>query len=334
MEVTTTTEHEPISTQSDKKRNIASIVAVVALFLASQFLGNDASPASTSTAAAGGKGVLFSAVSATLLRQQKGGGRSSKLSLFSLQNIMLGILLWQGAHQLEHLVKLLTLCGGIFSSWYMGVLHQFPLITKTVTTAVIGVLGDTAAQFLEERIRAKKNGRTTEWWKNFDKRRGLAVFGDSVLVSGPLLHFAYNIMESIIPVSGPHASLAALSQVLIDNFILDSIFVAVMFVTTGIAEGYARQIIPQLKKDFFTTVKAGWVTSLLLIPLEFVCFRFLPLNFRVLGMNIIDIFWEAMISYMVHRRRRMAKLQEEAVAVATSDPVSALENMRLNASSA
>jgi hypothetical protein len=141
-------------------------------------------------------------------------------------------------------------------------------------------------------------------------------------------------MESIISVSGPHASLAALSQVLIDNFILDSIFVAVMFVTTGIAEGYARQIIPQLKKDFFTTVKAGWVTSLLLIPLEFVCFRFLPLNFRVLGMNIIDIFWEAMISYMVHRRRRMAKLQEEAVAVATSDPVSALENMRLNASSA
>jgi hypothetical protein len=206
--------------------------------------------------------------------------------------------------------------GGSFSTWYTGVLHQFPLITKSLTTAVIGVLGDTAAQFLEERIRAKKGGTNMEPLRRYDQRRGLAVFGDSLLISGPLLHVAYNVLESVIPVAGPYASLAAMSHVVIDNFLLDAVFVAAMFVSTGIVEGYTKQILPQLKKDYFNTIKTGWATSIALMPFVFVCFRFLPLSFRVLGMNIIDIFWEAIISYMVHRRRRLAKPQEEATIAA------------------
>ncbi|KAL3916782.1 MAG: hypothetical protein SGILL_005022, partial [Bacillariaceae sp.] len=286
------------------------------LFLATHFAAGKGAVGvvarSTTSTAKGGTGFIFSAVSATLLRQQKSGSMSSsaKFSLLNLQNIMLGVLLWQSVHLSVHLIRCLAACGGIFSSWYMGVLQQFPLITKCVTTSVIGLLGDTAAQVLEERIRAKKSGTKTQFLRRFDVRRGLAILGDGVFVSGPLLHFAYNVLESIIPVAGPYASLAALIQVLIDDFILDAIFVAIMFVTTGVAEGYTRQIIPQFRKDYFNTIKAGWVTSLLLMPLEFVCFRFLPLNFRVLGMNVIDIFWEAIISFMVHRRRRMSNTQE------------------------
>lgn len=301
--------------QSNNKRNIVGIMAVLALFLVSQFVGNGAVTMAPSTTANEGTCFIFSAVSATLLRQQKSGSvSSSKMSLHVLnfQTLMLGILLWHSAHKVGHLIRLLT-------SWYMGVLLQFPLITKCVTTAVIGLLGDTAAQVLEERIQAKKNGRRMQILRKFDARRGLAVLGDGVLISGPLLHFAYNVLESIIPVAGPYASLAALIQVLIDDFVLDAIFVAIMFVTTGVAEGYTRQIIPQFRKDFFNTIKAGWVTSLLLMPLEFVCFRFLPLNFRVLGMNIIDIFWEAIISFMVHRRRRMSNFQEKELVDALDD---------------
>ena len=132
------------------------------------------------------------------------------------------------------------------------------------------------------------------------------------MVSGPLLHFAYNAMEDLLPTSsgGRSAVIAAVGHALLDNFVLDTIFLAIMFVTTGITEGYVREIIPQFRKDFMPTLKMGWATGLCLVPIQFLLFRFFPLSLRVLGVNIIDIFWEAYISYMVHRRRKQAgKLQ-------------------------
>jgi Mpv17 / PMP22 family len=298
----------------------ATFFAMAVLFGVSQLVGGGTSPkvaaaASATTASADdGRLLLYSAVSATLLRREKG----DKWKLLQVQNILLCWALFQGAQQFGRGIQCLWTLGGIFSTWYTGVLYQFPLITKSLTTAVIGVLGDTAAQFLEQRVRAKKDGTNMEPLRHYDQRRGLAVLGDSLLISGPLLHVAYDMLESFIPVAGPHASLAALSHVLIDNFLLDAVFVAVMFVSTGIVEGYTKQIIPQLKKDYFKTMKTGWATSIALMPLVFVCFRFLPLSFRVLGMNIIDIFWEAIISHMVHRRRRTAKLQATIAPVAST----------------
>jgi hypothetical protein len=284
-------------------------LAMAILFWVSQFVGGWAtSPKAAATTSADDGRLLYSAVSATLLRREKG----SKWKLLHTQNILLCLFLFQGMPPIGHSIQCLWTLGGIFSTWYTGVLHQFPLITKSLTAAMIGFLGDTAAQFIEERLQAKKDGTNIEPFHHYDQRRGLAVLGDSLLISGPLLHVAYDWLERAIPVAGPYATLAAMSHVLIDNFLLDAVFVAAMFVSTGIVEGYTKQILPQLKKDYFNTLKTGWATSITLMPLVFVCFRFLPVSFRVLGMNIIDIFWEAIISYMVHRRRRSAKLQEQS----------------------
>jgi hypothetical protein len=210
----------------------------------------------------------------------------------------------------------------------MGLLAWSPVLTKTVTTATIGVLGDTTAQYFETRFlkssRESQNDdpkRTDEdangsksdlfsWLENYDRRRGLSVFGENMLVSGPLLHFAYNAMEDLLPTTfgGRSAILAAIGHALLDNFVLDTVFLAITFVTTGIAEGYVREIIPQFRKDFVPTLKMGWVTGLFLLPIQFLLFRFFPLSLRVLGVNCIDLFWEAYISYMVHRRRRRPRV--------------------------
>eukprot|EP00536_Pseudo-nitzschia_multiseries_P005378 jgi/Psemu1/303338/fgenesh1_kg.101_\ len=132
-----------------------------------------------------------------------------------------------------------------------------------------------------------------------------------MLVSGPLLHFAYNLLEDLIPTTngGRSAIIAALTHALVDNFVLDTIFLATMFVTTGIAEGYVREIIPQFRKDFLPTLRTGWLAGIALLPVQFLLFRFFPLSLRVLGVNIIDIFWGAYVSYMVHRRRRQPENQ-------------------------
>ena len=73
----------------------------------------------------------------------------------------------------------------------------------------------------------------------------------------------------------------------------------------GLGEGYKpKQILSQLRKDYTGAVKTSWATSILVLPFEFILFRWLPLSLRVLGMNLIDIVWEGMVSFMLHRRRR------------------------------
>lgn len=200
-------------------------------------------------------------------------------------------------------------------AWYTGCLDAFPLYTKSLTSAVISLAGDGGAQFHEQRIRARKVGRRVGLSNfRYDRRRGLTNFADSALVCGPLLHYGYGLLESAIPVADAcgggggvalSPSRAAAAHVLIDDFVFDAIFIALMFVSTGIGEGYRpSQIARQCKRDYVPAVKAMWKASVFLMPLEFCLFRFLPLSLRVLGMNFIEIIWDALVSFMIHKRRK------------------------------
>eukprot|EP00934_Nitzschia_sp_Nitz4_P008734 Nitzschia sp. Nitz4//scaffold82_size85912//28917//29975//NITZ4_005136-RA/size85912-processed-gene-0.113-mRNA-1//-1//CDS//3329558820//8724//frame0 len=196
------------------------------------------------------------------------------------------------------------------SAWYMMRLAQFPVVTKATTSAFLGCMGDAAAQVFSFRIKRRRRQRETEDNRDvvfcYDRRRGLANLMDGIFVTGPLMHFAYACLERILPVtSGMAGTAAALTQVFLDDFFLDAIFVGIMFFTTGLGEGYRLgQIWKQLRKDYAGAVRTSWATSLIVMPLEFCLFRFFPLSLRVLGMDIIDMIWEGMVSYMVHKRRK------------------------------
>lgn len=278
---------------------------------------NPSSVAARATSCFSNMPVLYSAVSASLLKRQKVAPGSLTINFSMLMRIItVASMIWQLGGQAELIFSVATLYGSRFVNWYTGILTTAPLVTKAITTAVIGLMGDTGAQLVEERIHAKKQGRhtTTPWFRSYDTRRGLSVVGDGVFVSGPVLHVAYNCLENLIPISGGGmaATIAAMLHVLIDVFVLDAFAVATRFVTTGFAEGYAQQILSQFREDYPAAVKASWATSFCFMPLQFLIFRFLPLQFRVLGINLIDIAWEAMVSYIIHQRLRKFRMETQA----------------------
>jgi len=155
-------------------------------------------------------------------------------------------------------------------------------------------------------------------YKKYDLRRGIAFLIEGLVLSGPLMHWAYNFLEEIIPVGSPldsrdnekrqkcGRSFAALAHVVADSIVLDPFFIGIAIAFTGILEGHSvwKTIIPQFKTDYIPTIKASFLTSLSLLPLEFVCFRWLPVDYRSLSVNIIDVIWDGVISFMTHRARR------------------------------
>lgn len=157
----------------------------------------------------------------------------------------------------------------------------------------LGFLGDVAAQSYERKSRGTQD---------YDKRRGMAIATESLFISGPLLHYSYELFESVLPAST--SALAALTHVIADTLILDSIFVASAQVVSGVLEGmHIRQVWSELRKDYLSALNISWCASLVLLPAEFVCFRYLPLAMRVLSVNVLDIVWDATISFAVHRGR-------------------------------
>lgn len=239
-------------------------------------------------------------------------------------------------------------------------LESNPLVTKSVTSGLMGVMGDVLAQYVEHvrhEISARKAGgggitsnshssndsslarggisssesplllnrggggrRKKANSFHFNSRRSLAILLDGLLISGPLMHLAYNAFEYLLPVAGvanaattssntwsssTSSGLNAMIHVLADSILLDGIFVASAMASSGLLEGYSlqREIIPQLQKDYIPAIRASLATSSLMAPIQYACFRYLPLSCRVFAMNVTDIIWDAVISFMSHRSR-------------------------------
>ena len=87
-----------------------------------------------------------------------------------------------------------------------------------------------------------------------------------------------------------------------DSVFLDGIFVCTGIVATGLFEGHSlrRRVLPNLRAVYLPTLRASVVTSSALMPLQFLSFRFLPVQLRVLSVNAVDLVWTAVVSFVSH----------------------------------
>ena len=202
------------------------------------------------------------------------------------------------------------------SQRYMTSLEEYPVLTKSLTTGIIQFFGDYAAQRYEQQQENEKK-KTIHSGKDYDLRRGLSLFADGLLLSGPLLHYCFEWMEDAWPTSdggedrvGLARPLATLCHVFVNDYIIDSVYITLSFVFTGVVEGYSLGAVAEIfRKDYGATVRASWLTSLGLIPVEILCFGYLSLSFRVLAMNFVDLLWGAIVSFYSHRSRRETPVQ-------------------------
>ena len=190
---------------------------------------------------------------------------------------------------------------------YTHHLEKYPLFNKVLTAGIIGIMGDALSQYFEIAVMGKH--RAGSFTSSFDPRRNLGVFLEGFLISGPLMHYSYNLFEKILPISetnGVMGSIFAGMQVFLDCFIMDPFYVLSAMITGGLFEGFSftNDLIPQISTDFFPSMKAAWISSFMLSPIQFMAFRCLPVNLRSLAMNVQNIIWNAVVLYMAHRGRK------------------------------
>merc|ERR1719183_2027554 len=190
---------------------------------------------------------------------------------------------------------------------YLHFLDECPAITKSITAGVIGGVGDILAQLGEWAVLNKlqrPKGASDGQLFRLDVHRAFTIAAEGLLVSGPLLHFAYEWLDEIFSVLGnehdsfsPHKFLTTMAQVLIDLVVMDSFFVATLMVTSAFLQGRrCHQVWHELRNEYISAVKVSWLSSLSMAPLSFLNFGYIPVQFRVLVTNFQDVVWNAAVS--------------------------------------
>jgi hypothetical protein len=207
-------------------------------------------------------------------------------------------------------------------SAYVRSLQSRPLLTKTLTAGFVGMIGDFLAQIFEHKM--SKGVRFV-----LDARRVMGMTFECVFLSAPLMHYAYDYLEYIIPIQSTETDeqktlrgggstdldkkrirtqfvkkwASAMSHVLADIFVLGPFYVLFIMFGTSLFEGRIRSLQAELAATFMPTFKTSVLASLGFMPMQVVAFGVLPTQFRLLYINLQDILWSALVSFAAHKAR-------------------------------
>jgi len=189
---------------------------------------------------------------------------------------------------------------------YGALLLASPVITKSVSAGTVCAFGDGLSQIIEAML--ESNERSS--WNMF---RTFSVGAEGLLVSGPILHFAYDYMDRIsLDVQSEYASAGL--QTAIDIFVLDSLFTATFMISSALLDGKSvSQILADLRVGYLQAARAALISSLMMLPLQFLNFGYCPLRFRVLATNCQDMVWTAAVSFSTYKQRRKLEVAHSSL---------------------
>ncbi|KAI0160570.1 hypothetical protein GGR57DRAFT_387247 [Xylariaceae sp. FL1272] len=163
--------------------------------------------------------------------------------------------------------------------WYQRKLATRPLLTQSVTTAVLFAVGDITAQQVVEK-------------KGLDKHelvRTGRMFAYGGAVFGPAATTWFKILSKKVVLPNKNAEIVA--RVACDQLIFAPTFIGIFLSSMAVLEGSSPA--EKLSKSYFPTLQ----TNYLLWPwIQLVNFKFVPLQHRVLAVNVVSIGWNAYLS--------------------------------------
>ncbi|KAK4298464.1 hypothetical protein Pmani_029198 [Petrolisthes manimaculis] len=168
---------------------------------------------------------------------------------------------------------------------YNGCLYAQPLLTKALTSAFTAGLGD----FLGQVITKEPN-------INLHSITRYASFG--LIVTGPLAHNFYKMLDKVIP---PYAWAAAWKRLLIDRLGFAPLLLFLSFYTLSRMEGKDHKVcIREVQMRYWTALKMNWKVW---TPIQYININYIPQQYRSLFANVVAIFW---IIYLTNKRRQAA----------------------------
>ncbi|EPE06672.1 integral membrane mpv17 pmp22 [Ophiostoma piceae UAMH 11346] len=178
--------------------------------------------------------------------------------------------------------------------WYKARLAARPLLTQSITTAVLFATGDITAQQLVE-TRTPKGDKTADGkddapaGHDFMRTGRMALYGGAVF--GPAAATWYNILQRHVVLSTPRKTM--LARVAADQGIFAPVFIGVFLGSMAVLEGGSPK--EKIQKQYVNALTANYM---LWPAAQMVNFSVVPLEHRVLFVNLVSIGWNSYLSIL------------------------------------
>lgn len=186
-------------------------------------------------------------------------------------------------------------------AWYSRRLDTHPISTKCVSAGMIAAVGNVLAQVItfQQAISCQsstdldKSDRRS--WRDFHIDSGqvgrFALL--NVAFAAPLLHHWYNFIDRALP--GKSMS-RVLQRTFWDEFVFSPMYIPVFLGVLWRMEGTEwHKIKCMIVKEVPGIILAEWVVW---VPTMIVTFRFAPVKFQVLVINVVGVAWQTFVSFM------------------------------------
>ncbi|KAM3610891.1 uncharacterized protein V6R79_010250 [Siganus canaliculatus] len=170
---------------------------------------------------------------------------------------------------------------------YLLLLKKYPILTKSVTSGILSALGNLLSQILEGRKKAKKGAPVSA----IDTAGALryAIYG--LLITGPVSHYFYQLMEAWIPSTDPYCIIKRLT---LDRLFFAPGFLLLFYFVMNILEAKGwDDFEKKMRGSYWAALKMNWKVW---TPFQFININFVPVQFRVLFANMIALFWYAYLA--------------------------------------
>ncbi|RPB25690.1 hypothetical protein L211DRAFT_96770 [Terfezia boudieri ATCC MYA-4762] len=173
----------------------------------------------------------------------------------------------------------------MFIRWYQTRLARSPLLTQSVTTGILFAAGDCISQQVVER----------RGFQNYDVLRTARMGAYGGFIFGPMVVQWYRLLERSIRFPG-RPSMEIVSRVAADQLIFTPVNMVFFFSGLSLLEG--GSVTEKLKSSYSSTLLTNWMVW---PAVQLVNFKLVPLNHRLLVVNLISLGWNSYLSYANER---------------------------------
>ncbi|KZF24234.1 hypothetical protein L228DRAFT_228204 [Xylona heveae TC161] len=165
--------------------------------------------------------------------------------------------------------------------WYQAKLAARPLLTQSITTAVLFGTGDALAQQAVEKVGVDKH--------NFARTGRMALYGGAVF--GPAATTWFKFLQNKVVLQNKTAQVAA--RVGLDQLAFTPLNLGFFLTSMSLMEG------TDPKKKINDTYTKALTTNWMVWPwVQMANFTVVPLEHRVLVVNIVALGWNCYLSYI------------------------------------
>ncbi|KAK3695046.1 hypothetical protein B0T22DRAFT_398098 [Podospora appendiculata] len=165
--------------------------------------------------------------------------------------------------------------------WYKARLAARPLLTQAVTTSILFGVGDVAAQQLVEKKGLEKH--------ELARTGRMVLYGGAVF--GPVAATWFKLLQRHVNFKSANAT--TLARVACDQLLFAPTFIGVFLGSMAVLEGGSPR--DKLERSYAPALTTNWM----IWPfVQMVNFKLVPLEHRLLFVNVISIGWNCYLSYL------------------------------------